>query len=549
MDFESALLDLQSLTTDQQDGLRDALDAIESGESEKAIEVLRQALEAVHIDPNVGGGVDRDKIPASDFVDSSRRRFPISSPKDVQDAVSSFGRAKPPIPLESFKRRLISIAKRKGSAFVSRLPDSWEVKADELAINEAFAFAEGWVSGVEFGEVGKPIQIIKTGQFQHPQHGNITISKSDLEEMVKNFDNKIRGQEIPIDVDHKHELGAVGWFRSLKGPKEVDGEFAIFAVPEWNDKGKELVKGGAFKYFSPHFGVWKDPETKETFNNVLLSGAITNFPFLKGMQPLSFVEFKEGSVADENTAVKVEDFNTLKEAVAKIGETLAASALAEEKKSLTERASVTDLSDDKKKELVEAIKASKMSDDDKATLVKQVETPPKSDEGEKKELSEIRAEFTGREETLSKQLKEANDRILVIEKEKRTIKFLEIITGNNGSPAWVGTHDKHLKLMESLADSQGEDSEEYKSYVEMQTSHAKQIAESNLFGENGTSNQGPLTNDEDMTSGIKKLIEDSKGSDKVLTLAEATTEYLSTHQKEYKKADDAHLKRIAQAGG
>lgn len=82
------------------------------------------------MDPNVGGGVDRDKIPAKDFVDPGRRRFPIVTPGDVSDAASSFGRATPKIPLEDFKDRLTAIADRKGPEFVQELPQNWR---DEMA--------------------------------------------------------------------------------------------------------------------------------------------------------------------------------------------------------------------------------------------------------------------------------------------------------------------------------------------------------------------------------------------------------------------------------
>lgn len=77
-------------------------------------------------DPNVGGGVDRDKIPAQDFVDPERRRFPIVTSGDVSDAVSSYGRAKPKIPFDEFKRRLTAIARRKGPEFVAELPEEWK---------------------------------------------------------------------------------------------------------------------------------------------------------------------------------------------------------------------------------------------------------------------------------------------------------------------------------------------------------------------------------------------------------------------------------------
>lgn len=85
----------------------------------------RRVAEKRDMDPAVGGGVDRDKIPASDFVDSDGRRFPIVTPGDVSDAVSSYGRAKPQIPMDRFQARLKAIAHRKGPSFVAELPESW----------------------------------------------------------------------------------------------------------------------------------------------------------------------------------------------------------------------------------------------------------------------------------------------------------------------------------------------------------------------------------------------------------------------------------------
>ena len=84
----------------------------------------RRVAEKREFDPNVGGGVDRDKLPDSDFVDPKGRRFPVVTAEDVSDAVSSYGRAKPKIPFDKFKSRLTSIARRKG--FESALPEEWK---------------------------------------------------------------------------------------------------------------------------------------------------------------------------------------------------------------------------------------------------------------------------------------------------------------------------------------------------------------------------------------------------------------------------------------
>lgn len=93
-----------------------------------------------NVDPNVGGGVDRDKMDSSDFVDPKGRRFPIATCGDVSDAVSSYGRADPKIPFAKFKARLTAIAKRKGCA--GSLPDEW--KQEEKVTAALVAAIKTW---------------------------------------------------------------------------------------------------------------------------------------------------------------------------------------------------------------------------------------------------------------------------------------------------------------------------------------------------------------------------------------------------------------------
>lgn len=77
------------------------------------------------MDPDVGGGVDRDKLKDSDFVFPDTRDFPVVTPADVSDAVSSWGRYKGGESFAAFKSRLTALAKRKGPKFVAELPDAW----------------------------------------------------------------------------------------------------------------------------------------------------------------------------------------------------------------------------------------------------------------------------------------------------------------------------------------------------------------------------------------------------------------------------------------
>jgi vacuolar-type H+-ATPase subunit I/STV1 len=85
-------------------------------------------------------GKKRSDLKNSDFLYPEERSFPIVTPKDVKDAVSSFGRSKGK-DFEEFKRRLVRKARSKGAEFVSALPDTikeqFKIKANiEESIEE-----------------------------------------------------------------------------------------------------------------------------------------------------------------------------------------------------------------------------------------------------------------------------------------------------------------------------------------------------------------------------------------------------------------------------
>lgn len=399
-------------------------------------------------------------------------------------------------------------------------PDDSLVRASEV-------LAEGWVLGFSLAEVGKPFQIIRTGEFDHPVYGKMIISLSDLKEMVKNFKNGIRGQNIPIDVDHKHELGAVGWFKELNGPVKVEGGHALFATAEWTSDGNKKVKGGAFKYFSPHFGSWKDPESGKQYHNVLMSGAITNFPFLKGMQPVALSEVEERMAENEeitNLKTRMDAFET-------------------SQKEITDGIA----------SLTEAVKA-KADPDPKPDPVPTPDpapdpAPTPDPEPVNAQLSEALNSTRALREELDaekKKLAEAETALKLIEKDKRVMKFNELINGKHGDdPHWIGDKEKHLRLMESLADAHGEDSQEFKDYIDMQSAHARQIEESGLFKEIGTTAVASIDENQALAETVRKLRE----SDSNLTQQQALDKALSENPKFYKQYNEAHMDKVSKAGG
>jgi hypothetical protein len=120
----------------------------------------RATAEKRQMDPNVGGGVDRDKIPASDFAGRDRS-FPIVTPGDVSDAASSIGRAGADnYSSDELRRRITSIAHRKGPEFEAQLPESWKsemeaivAKGDNPDVEDDNADDEG--GEVKAAETGK----------------------------------------------------------------------------------------------------------------------------------------------------------------------------------------------------------------------------------------------------------------------------------------------------------------------------------------------------------------------------------------------------------
>jgi len=134
------------------------------------------------------------------------------------------------------------------------------------------------------------IEVLTEGYWEHELYGTIEITPEDIDKFVENFNNKTRRIDIAVDQEHKPDLGAAGWFRELKHVVE-DGIHKLKATIEWTKNGIDMLKNGIYKYFSPEFDFeYEDPETHETFENVLLGGALTNRPYFKSLAPVQLSE-------------------------------------------------------------------------------------------------------------------------------------------------------------------------------------------------------------------------------------------------------------------
>jgi len=139
-------------------------------------------------------------------------------------------------------------------------------------------------------EEGKWQQILRTINASNHWRG-VKVTKSDLEEMIKNFDaNVLKQKKQELQVNYSHQAGkeAAGWITALR----INGRF-LEAQIRWTPVAMEKIENEEFRYFSAEFAPsWQDVETEEVRTNVLLGAALTNIPFVPGMKPVALSDIE-----------------------------------------------------------------------------------------------------------------------------------------------------------------------------------------------------------------------------------------------------------------
>jgi phage I-like protein len=128
------------------------------------------------------------------------------------------------------------------------------------------------------------VQILRTGEFQHPRYGKFLITKETLQNIVKNFNDKVLRIDIAVDYKHDNDDVAAGWFKALS--ISTDGN-SLMADVQWTPNGTKVLTDKEFRYLSAEFvDDYKDNETQASFGTTLLGAGLTNRPFVKGMEPI-----------------------------------------------------------------------------------------------------------------------------------------------------------------------------------------------------------------------------------------------------------------------
>ncbi|NQD39979.1 phage protease [Glutamicibacter halophytocola] len=149
------------------------------------------------------------------------------------------------------------------------------------------------------GNAPSAIELLRTGDWHTPWHGDFEITIADLHEFAANFAKGIglveADKRAPINYAHEAWNKAAGWITSLAVDEERE---ALVASVEWTPEGAQGLKDKEWAYISPEFNPrgcpWSDAEGTDDpdgvpvfVNNVLSGAALTNIPLFKKLKPIT----------------------------------------------------------------------------------------------------------------------------------------------------------------------------------------------------------------------------------------------------------------------
>lgn len=241
-------------------------------------------VEAAELDADA-----RNKLKASDFafVDSNGKgHLPIHDQGHVRAALSRFNQTQFPD----------AGTKKKAAQKIKRVAKGMGVDVgDDSDVGQAASMSEPWVVALPFSEAdfaeGQPVPFLRVGEHTFPDYGAINIDAEKLDQVVRNFKNGVRRQDVPV-VNEEHTPatydeagdtvmgpGAIGYIADLYR----DGD-CVWAVPNWNAAGERIMADDRYRGTSPELMLnWTDPETLESHGLTAVGLALTNRPRMKSL--------------------------------------------------------------------------------------------------------------------------------------------------------------------------------------------------------------------------------------------------------------------------
>lgn len=137
-------------------------------------------------------------------------------------------------------------------------------------------------------------QILTVGRWKHPSYGDLPITAADLRELKANFEAGAR-RFVYADFDHGIARASgdgngitAGEVKSLE---LRNGDTELWALFEPTPRARERIAAKEYRYTSADFATaYRDKLSGKQWGKVLRGFALTNTPFIEGMQPLTLGE-------------------------------------------------------------------------------------------------------------------------------------------------------------------------------------------------------------------------------------------------------------------
>lgn len=130
------------------------------------------------------------------------------------------------------------------------------------------------------------VTLTRTGDYTDPRYGSFSITSTMLQQMVNNFDKRVLGQDVFIDVSHRPSDGAAAKVLKL----QVESG-RLRALVEWTPFGVAAVKERGFQYLSAEYHeAFTDNEKQAQHGAVLLGAGLTIRPVIKHLDPIQLSE-------------------------------------------------------------------------------------------------------------------------------------------------------------------------------------------------------------------------------------------------------------------
>lgn len=152
-----------------------------------------------------------------------------------------------------------------------------------------FAELRSQVDGIEKKDGFYYAQVLKCGEFIYDGK-KFTITPDKIRAMVANFEKGVKGEKVPLNWRHDDDKDT-GWVYTLQATPDASAAYAAFQVTEPDYKSK--VDNGTVCYTSSEIDLDFEDESGKKHGPVFEGLALTNRPFLRGMDPISVLNFEE----------------------------------------------------------------------------------------------------------------------------------------------------------------------------------------------------------------------------------------------------------------